>query len=204
MANKFGFTSVNEQVNLGVSNNTGQVQDQIDLLNQKMIYARVVDIILSDQHPDFTRLGGWSSLGTIFYASVENASSTTPATATALPLLPYMKNYPLVNELVLLFQLPSKQVFTQSNVTQYYYLNPISIWNSQHINAFPNVDTTQTLQPTEQKSYQAIEEGQTRKSTEQEINYDYNSPIVGGTFEEKSNISPLLKFIRCSGNFLFT
>ena len=33
MANKFGFTSVNEQVNLGVSNNTGQVQDQIDLLN---------------------------------------------------------------------------------------------------------------------------------------------------------------------------
>ena len=46
MANKFGFTSVNEQVNLGVSNNTGQVQDQIDLLNQKMIYARVVDIIL--------------------------------------------------------------------------------------------------------------------------------------------------------------
>ena len=194
MANKFGFTSVNEQVNLGVSNNTGQVQDQIDLLNQKMIYARVVDIILSDQHPDFTRLGGWSSLGTIFYASVENASSTTPATATALPLLPYMKNYPLVNELVLLFQLPSKQVFTQSNVTQYYYLNPISIWNSQHINAFPNVDTTQTLQPTEQKSYQAIEEGQTRKSTEQEINYDYNSPIVGGTFEEKSNISPLLPF----------
>ena len=39
MANKFGFTSVNEQVNLGVSNNTGQVQDQIDLLNQKELEA---------------------------------------------------------------------------------------------------------------------------------------------------------------------
>lgn len=192
MANKFGFNSVQTQLN--IDNNTGLGQEQFDLLNKKVIYARVVDIILNDQHPNFKALGGWSSLGTIYFNEIENATTTAISNLTALPLLPYNKNYPLVNELVLLFLLPSKQIFTQSNNTQYYYLNPISIWNNQHLNAFPNVNTTQTIQSTENKSYQAIEEGQTRKSTEEEINYDYNSPLVGGTFEEKSNISPLLPF----------
>ena len=194
MANKFGFNSVQTQLNLGTSQDSGGLQDQFELLNKKVIYARVVDIILNDQHPEFVNLGGWSGLGTIFYNEVEGASTTTKSVNTALPLLPYLKNYPLVNELVVLLQLPSKKVNEQSNVTQYYYLNPISIWNSQHINAFPNVDTTQNAQNTERKSYTAIEEGQTRKSTSEEVNYDYNSPLVGGTFEERSNISPLLPF----------
>ena len=194
MANKFGFNSVQTQLNLGTSQDSGGLQDQFELLNKKVIYARVVDIVLNDQHPEFGNLGGWSGLGTIFYNEVEGASTTTKSVNTALPLLPYLKNYPLVNELVVLLQLPSKKVNEQSNVTQYYYLNPISIWNSQHINAFPNVDTTQNAQNTERKSYTAIEEGQTRKSTSEEVNYDYNSPLVGGTFEERSNISPLLPF----------
>jgi len=80
-----------------------------------------------------------------------------------------------------------------SNVTSYFYLNPISIWNNQHLNAFPNTDISNT-QDSEKKSYQAIEDGQTRKSSTEEVNYSYNSPLIGGTFEEKSNIHPLLAF----------
>ena len=68
-----------------------------------MIYARVTDIILNDQHPKFREFGGWSSIGTIFYEKVEVADNNISSVTSALPLIPYLKNYPLVNEFVLLF-----------------------------------------------------------------------------------------------------
>ena len=192
MGINYGFKSVNRQVG-NTNGSPNEVFDVIERGNQKMIYARVTDIILNDQHPKFRDLGGWSSIGTVFYENVEVSNSKINSTPTALPLIPYLKNYPVVNEFVLLFLLPTKGVNEQSNVTSYFYLNPISIWNNQHLNAFPNTDISNT-QDSEKKSYQAIEDGQTRKSSTEEVNYSYNSPLIGGTFEEKSNIHPLLAF----------
>jgi len=192
MGINYGFKSVNRQVG-NTNGSPNEVFDAIERVNQKMIYARVTDIILNDQHPKFRDLGGWSSIGTVFYENVEVSNSKINSTPTALPLIPYLKNYPVVNEFVLLFLLPTKGVNEQSNVTSYFYLNPISIWNNQHLNAFPNTDISNT-QDSEKKSYQAIEDGQTRKSSTEEVNYSYNSPLIGGTFEEKSNIHPLLAF----------
>lgn len=192
MGINYGFKSVNRQVG-NTNGSPNEVFDAIERVNQKMIYARVTDIILNDQHPKFRDLGGWSSIGTVFYENVEVSNSKINSTPTALPLIPYLKNYPVVNEFVLLFLLPNKGVNEQSNVTSYFYLNPISIWNNQHLNAFPNTDISNT-QDSEKKSYQAIEDGQTRKSSTEEVNYSYNSPLIGGTFEEKSNIHPLLAF----------
>jgi len=192
MGSNYGFTSVNHQVN-GNKTPPNDIFNAIERVNQKMIYARVTDIILNDQHPQFTTLGGWSSIGTIFFQEVESSNTSTRTSTTALPLVPYLKSYPLVNEFVLLFLLPNKGVATQINSTSYFYLNPISIWNNQHLNAYPNIDTP-TTQKSEQKNYQAIEDGQTRKSSSKEVNYSYNSPLIGGTFEERSNIHPLLSF----------
>jgi len=189
MANKYGFSSVNKQ--LGVKTLTSNAPKGTA---QMVISARVTDIVLDNKHPDFEVLGGFSSIGTIFYEMVEGASLTKLGENTALPLLPYMKNYPLVNELVLLFLVPNNKVGKQSNVKQYFYLNPISIWNNQHMNGYPNLLDVPTTQNTEGKSYQDIESGQTRKSTDETIDYDFNSPLVGGTFVERSNIHPLLAF----------
>ena len=192
MANKFGFASINQQIQTN-SQSQKNFSDQIEELKQNVIYARVLDIILDDQHPDFNNNGGWSGVGTIFFNNVE-LSSNVKSNLTASPLLPHLKNYPLVNEFVLLFKLPNKQVLQNSNITEYYYLNPISIWNNQHLNAFPNLDNSPQVQPSQDKTYQDIEQGQTRKSSDEELNYDYNSPLVGGTFVERSNIHPLLAY----------
>jgi hypothetical protein len=62
------------------------------------------------------------------------------------------------------------------------------------MNGYPNLLDVPTTQNTEGKSYQDIESGQTRKSTDETIDYDFNSPLVGGTFVERSNIHPLLAF----------
>ena len=103
MAHKYGFASVNSQLNSG-RDNQSVVQQQIDTLASNMVSVRVTDIILDDQHPDFDTYGQWSSLGTIFFEAVEGSpdlSSKSPNIAS--PLIPYLKNYPVVNELVLLF-----------------------------------------------------------------------------------------------------
>lgn len=191
MANKYGFSSVNKQLGVKSPTNSNSTPNTSP---QNIITARVTDIILDDQHPDFETLGGFSSIGTIFYEMVEGASLSFSGGNTALPLIPYMKNYPLVNELVLLFLVPNNQVGQQANVKQYFYLNPIAIWNNQHMNGYPNLLDVPVTQNTENKNYQDIEGGQTRKSTDEEINYDFNSPLVGGTFIERSNIHPLLAF----------
>ena len=193
MANKYGFASVNKQLNVSSKPNPN-FQKQLDLLSQNIIPARVTDIILNDNHPSFESLGGWTSIGTVFFEKVEGGNLNQPLVQTATPLIPYLKNYPLVNELVLLFLLPNKDIDKNSNIKQYYYLNPISVWNNQHINGYPNTLKKPTTQSTERKSYQEIEQGQTRKSTEEEVEYSYNSPLVGGTFVEKGNIHPLLPF----------
>ncbi len=194
MAHKYGFASVNSQLNSG-RDNQSVVQQQIDALASNMISARVTDIILDDQHPEFENNGQWGGVGTIFFEAVEGSpslSSDIPSVAT--PLIPYLKNYPLVNELVLLFFVPNNSVNLNSNTKQYFYINPISIWNHPHLNAYPNLQSSGQVQPSQQKSYQAIEQGQTRKSSNEEIEYSYNSPLVGGTFIERSNIHPLLSF----------
>ena len=125
MANKYGFASVNKQLNVSSKPNPN-FQKQLDLLSQNVISARVTDIILNENHPSFEALGGWTSIGTVFFEKVEGGNLNQPLVQTATPLLPYLKNYPLVNELVLLFLLPNKDIDKNSNIKQYYYLNPIS------------------------------------------------------------------------------
>ena len=195
MANNLGFSGLNS--NLNSQNPTKEIFDNLNILNSQLITGRVVDIIISNTHPLFYDFGGWNGLGTIFFEPTNNLDLPPTATKpTALPLIPYAKNLPIINEIVVLLSLPSKEINSLANSQQtnkYYYINPISIWNSNHHNAFPNL-----LQPTTdnppQQNYQEIEAGSPRvnKNTNNEINL--NSPIIGGTFKEKSNIHPIIPF----------
>ena len=193
MANKYGFSSVNQQLNISSSPDS-DLKNQVEILTQNVISARVTDIILDSNYPNFFELGGWNSVGTIYFEPVGGANLDSSTNNIALPLLPYLKNYPLVNELVLLFSLPDSNIGSNDDTKRYYYLNTIAIWNNQHMNGYPNLLKSSQTQPTENKSYQEIQDGQTRKSTDQEVDYDFNSPLVGGTFAERSNIHPLLSY----------
>ena len=193
MANKYGFSSVNQQLNVSTTPDSN-LKNQIDLISQNIISGRVTDIILDSNYPNFFELGGWNVVGTIFFESVGGAPLDSSSNNTALPLLPYLKNYPLVNELVLLFQLPDTNIGDNNNTMRYYYLNPIALWNNQHMNGYPNLLKKSQTQPTQNKSYEEMSEGQTSKSTDEEVDYNFNSPLIGGTFLERSNIHPLLSY----------
>jgi len=194
MAHRFGFASVNKTLNQNKENNS-RFQEDLNTLSLQVITARVTDIILDGTHPDFDLVGGYSGIGAILYEPIGVAPLPISSTRTfATPLLPNIKNYPLVDEVVILFYLPNKQINQNSNIKQYYYLNPIAIWNNQHLNAYPNLNTNNFVQSTENKTYQDIEQGQTRKSTEEVVNYNYNSPQIGGSFFERANIHPLFSY----------
>ena len=200
MANNYGFTSVNQQV---TSRSGGQsdLVGAINVLNNKVTSGRVIDIILDENHPLFEVNGGWSSLGTIFFEKIDISNLTkSPLTKTkALPLLPNFKQYPLVNELVLVFELPNKEIGKNSTLSSFYYINPISIWNHPNLNAYPNELDTPQVQASQNKSYQQIEDGQVRRTTDEEVKIDYNSPLVGGSFVPSKTIRPLISY---AGDFI--
>jgi hypothetical protein len=94
MAHKYGFASVNSQLNTG-RDNQSTTQQQLNALASNMISARVTDIILDDQHPRFEDYGEWNAIGTIFFEAVEGSptiSSNLPDIAS--PLIPYLKLSP--------------------------------------------------------------------------------------------------------------
>jgi hypothetical protein len=192
MALSFGFSGLNN--NLNSADTSTNLGNQISELFSKTVSARVKDIILDDTHPEFINYGEWNGVGTIFFEIVDLQTGNPPEKPTALPLISYIKNYPLVNEIVYLIKLPNTNIGDDTNSESYYYLNTVNLWNHPHHNAYPNLLQDPELPPSQEKDYQAIEGGSVRRVTDNSTEINLNSPKVGGTFVEKSDIHPVLPF----------
>ena len=171
------------------------VEETLSTHVDEFFVGRVTDIILDSSHPKFKNYGEWNGIGTIFFEAQGNefVGSTN---IIAKPLSPQRSSFPLVNEMVLIFTLPNKEIGQSATSTSYYYINVISIWNSPHHNAYPNPITTSDLPPSQQKDYQQTQAGSVRKVTDNEKEIDLNSPNNPSqqTFREQNNIHPLLSF----------
>ena len=192
---KYGFSSLNQDLN--PSDSSINLNDQLSQLKYKTISARVTDIILDDLHPKFSTYGEWNGIGTIEFEIIDTSISDISTKSYAKPLIPYLKNYPLVNEIVLLFNLPTNNNIEKvDGGVNYFYLNPISIWNHPHHNAYPNPITGENISPNQSKDYKSIEGGSVRRVEDgsTEINLNGDNPS-GGLFSEKTNIHPVLPFV---------
>jgi hypothetical protein len=186
---KIGVSALNKNSNLG---NTSDLES-IEHLKNQMLPARVIDIVLDESHPDFTDLGGWVSIGSIRFEDV-NSSSNTKNLPIAKPLFPQLHNPPLINELVLIFNLPDKDMGDNDTSKNYYYLNTISIWNNPHHNAYPNV-YRYSYENRNKTNNQLVEKGITTESPKNPPSLDLNGPHdTGGTFIEKSNVQPVMPY----------
>jgi len=189
---KTGFSGVYD--NIKNSSEFNFLNSEVKNLSSLSLPARVLDIILNESHPQFSELGGWNSMGTIFFSSVEKGTGDNQTVLYAKPLFPQLKTYPLVNELVYLVKLPTTEVNTYNGITKYYYFNTINLWNHPHHNAYPDIFYKQPQSNPPPKSYQDIEGGSFIRTQNQENSINLNSPTMGGTFVEKTNIHPLLSF----------
>lgn len=172
----------------------------VDEIKDRIQSARVVDISLNSNSAMWSEVGEWGAIGTIKFQLIgtptkQDNSTRDTVTNYAKPLLPNIKNYPLINEIVLLFKLPNTNASQATTKASYYYLNPISLWNAPNCNPYPDIysDNSGATSPSNNKSYAEIEAGNVNRTTQQVTPIDLNG-LSGGTFEEQSNIHPVLPF----------
>ena len=167
-------------------------------LKSTIVSGRVTNINLNSNSTIFTTTNEWQGIGTIQFQPVGGPVNEQTLNSSGLnyakPLFPQIKNYPLVNEIVLLFRLPSKEgISDMSNVETYYYLNTIGIWNHPHSNAYPNPLNKPSSTPATSKNIFEILAGTPNKTTDKSTDLDLNGGS-GGTFVESSIIHPLVPF----------
>jgi hypothetical protein len=139
----------------------------------------------------FKNFGEWSSIGGIFFSKINapNPDKNFSTDNFAKPLFPNNKTFPLINEIVYIVALPNNDI--QSNVSSldYYYFQPVNIWNSTHHNAIPDPILNSNLPPSQQQDYQQTSGGTVRRVTDGGTEID-----LGKTFKEKINIKNIQPF----------
>ena len=173
-------------------------------LDNFIIVARVLDIILNENHPEFKTVGEYNGIGAIYWEKVNESGTQTSGANFALPYDPQLKTYPLINEYVILINIPNNQTGGLASSTSYFYLNPVNVWNHPHHDAYPNpIPNTNGKIPTNQSDdYAALGavSGSVRRVgndneyfPDSELNSKSNTSQF--TFEEKANIHPLMPFM---------
>ena len=148
--------------------------------------VRVVDIVLSGDHPRFGEVGEWNGIGTIFYNSVTDPTTQNNTDNQAKPAFSNIKQFPLINEIVYLFSLPLPNSQEEFDSQGNYYFTPINIWNSQHHNAVPN---GLVLNAENAPDYSSTQAGLVRR-----VQDEGTDIFLGNTFDEEPDIHPLLPF----------
>jgi hypothetical protein len=196
MGMKFGL--VGSTSGAGSSRQNNNLENKISNAQGKVVAARVIDIVLDENHKYYELVGQWNGIGAIFYEIV-NKSGTKSYPNFALPYDSQLKTYPLINEIVLLISLPNQSMGFVSSNESYFYMSPLGIWNHPHHDAYPNVldginDEEQT------RDYLSSTSGSVRRVTDGSTEIDLNSSNPSqNTFpekeKEKTNIHPLLPFM---------
>jgi hypothetical protein len=215
----FGMTEDEKAQLMAINriNNTGKVQNQlpdhstvygslkndISGLNSFIVVARVTDIVLNDRHEFFSQVGEYNGIGAIFYEIVNESGTNTDNNGSvnfALPHDSQLKVYPLINEYVVLINIPNNKTGNLSSSTSYFYLSPVNIWNHPHHDAYPNPSTQLPYSKTKDDYTSLGVSGSIRRAStdneyfpDSELNSKRN--LSQNTFIEKADIHPLLPFM---------
>ena len=154
--------------------------------------VRVVDIILNINHPRAEEYGGYDAIGTIFYQNIydQNQGDNTRLTEDARPYFTFVKQYPLVNEIVLILNGPTKYYNEDRAANHAYYLPNINIWNHQHNNALADISYYIEGEEGASPNYSTVG-GQIIRTAEGDNSVEIP---LGQYFKENLSIQPLLPF----------
>ncbi len=193
---KSGLAYLNRSAN--ESSNDSLTSEVLQQLQQQLQSGRVVDISLNTNSKIFKDAGSWAGIGTIQFQLLDDPSPESnlnkSVTNYAKPLFPQLQNYPLVNEVVAIFKLPSKQQTAATGIEEFYYLNSINIWNHPNNNGIPSeFESPNTdVNDTQNKSIEEILAGNKQRSTSETATLNFNGNS-GGQFEE-TKVNPVLPF----------
>jgi hypothetical protein len=150
----------------------------------------------------FDKYGSYDTLGGVLFEPFSNPVVPTSEVFEdnlienynfAKPLFPNIRQVPLLNEITYIVSFPSTRTQNPRNIdlnqTDYYYFQPINLWNTLHQNAFPDplidYNAESNSQP-KNTNYQQVQAGAVS-------NADAPPPEInlGNTFVERDNIKYL-------------
>lgn len=106
---------------------------------QSSITGRVFHVIIDENSIGYT---DWSSIGTVYFTGLIDTPPSSPLTPDILsqysfarPLLSFNSYIPLIDELILILDLPPANSSEVQNAKQLYYLSSINIFNSVNHNS---------------------------------------------------------------------
>ena len=157
-----------------------------------LIPVRVIDVSLSsDSNGEslFQVAGGWVGIGAIRFETLNKGSipKKYPQGNIAYPFDINFKKFPLKGEIVYITIGPSKESLLEGNSdsVQFYYFNPISPWNSNHLNLLPSPASGVS------KDTNTVDNTNVGDGIENNENNELVEPVPGDTFVEKADIRNL-------------
>lgn len=178
-------------------------QGQFTIQPVRVRFTFLDPVAIKNEYPKlFDKYGSYDTLGGILFEPFTNP--IVPVSDVfednliynynfAKPLFPNIRQVPLLNEITYIVSFPSTRTQDPRNVdlnqTDYYYFQPINLWNTLHQNAFPDPLIDYNLEsdsPSKNISYQRAEAGAS-------FNTDAPTPEIdlGNTFVERDNIKYL-------------
>ena len=111
---------------------------------QYFFIARVTSVILGAWDPEYTKE---SDLGMIKYQLLYSPLGkrrtkriSNSGNKPAYPMSGFIKNYPLINEIVLIVTGPSDELNDNYSNQKLFYFSPYNLWNDSNHNAFPDLE----------------------------------------------------------------
>ena len=186
-----GILTKSTNANNSVNQQSSQAPNGITATPVSFLAGRVKNIILDESSNGFFDFGRYNSIGTIQFQDITNP---TAQLTVAKPFFPNFKNFPLLEEIVWIIQLPSTSINGAapdkpgiSTDVNNYYLNPTALWNHPHHNGFPS-NPSAPLE-SQRRDYIQTSVGNVRRVTDKSTELD-----LGKTFIERPNIHPLKPF----------
>jgi len=106
-----------------------------------LLFGRVVKVALDESTEILDARGNTLPIGTILYRDITAEKETKATEHPALPLYTNMKQFPLLNEVVMLVQGPTSDIQTNVGTKDVYYSTIVNLWGSNHHNALPEPNT---------------------------------------------------------------
>jgi len=124
----------------------------------------------------------------LLYSSF-NISFASETTEPAYPIFNFIKQYPVINEIVLIIAGPSEKLNDRITNQQFYYFPAYNIWNHPNHGAFPNL-----------QEYYSFLESYSSQAEYQSTELENPSLSMGNTFYENDKIKNLQPF---EGDIIF-
>jgi hypothetical protein len=159
--------------------------------NGGMLPVRVIDISLRDSNRGeslFQISGEWQGLGAIKFEPLNRSSvpKEFPQGNIAYPLDINFKKLPLIGEIVFVIAGPSVGRILEGNsdAIDFFYINPLTVWNSNHLNLLPSPASYSS-------TTNNINNSNVNAGIDNNEDTEVQEPIPGETFVEKSDIRNL-------------